>query len=987
MSSSPFHSVFDHVHDVAIFGGGYAGFAAARTLIAAGKKVLLVDRRAAILAESSWSFEQRTGSCPGLEWEGWCNDLGACGGLQDGLVDGAIAEILATRWQREERQRGTLSVLYYATPLAIASGNDGMLDAVLVGTKGGPRKIAARQWIDATETAELVRLFAAVQEGEPAANWQEPPVLLRSAHLYFCHANWPDAPLPAFDRSAVPGARLQWRTTPWQNERCLTVTANASANDPAAGAAALEAADRTSWPRLLKIARAAAPDALADAVLTHASVEGLNIFERTPQRVPLPHNVVAAPPWMRKGTPDGLLASYFEMGVNAGRRLLDSEAAAPDLAAPFEGQIQWREEQCEVAVAGTGTGGALAALAAARQGADVLAFDPLPFCGGIGAGGGIHWYYFGVKGGLQEELDGRQREIMPLFGSSAQVQGFHPDGKKCILETMLRESGARLLFGATLLDVARDGDRVTHAFLATPRGPVRLEAQAWIDGTGDGDLAARAGAGVRFGRDGDGLVHAYSQSGGHVYTRDGRVFMGISNFDAGFVDSTDSEDLTRARLEGISQYSQREYTADKRPTYIAPAIGLRQSRQIETDYTLQLADLIERSTFEDSVGLTGCHYDNHATDYEFESDEALFWVWVCRQWRGRTGCEIPYRILLPQGLDNVWLACRALGVSQDAHHSLRMQRDMQRIGEVAGIAAALSRSTGGASREIEFGALRAVLESSGAVQRRDPEDDPFGPDTKSEFLESLPGADIGAWLGELGQPEPGPALWHLYRAGDDTNPAVARRTLAREGVLSRLDDAAPLTAWHAAAIAAMWCDARAEAVLLRAIERRHEPDEATYDNRTAPPWLAALSLLRRVGSAAAIPVLDSLASEPGLVHNARTAVALACEAIGTLNPDQLQQVLVILGKLLASPAPNAVSPPQRMLIETYSPPAGPEDESATARGVVLVDWTWQLHLAVARARHAMGLPPHQQAIEFLQDERALVRRAFTAVATESMIAV
>src|SRR5690606_29689073 len=129
--------------------------------------------------------------------------------------------------------------------------------------------------------------------------------------------------------------------------------------------------------------------------------------------------------------------------------------------------------------AGAGTGGALAAIAAAREGAQVLAMDPLPYAGGIGAGGGIHWYYYGVKGGLQEEVDQRTREIGPLFGPVAQVQGFHPDAKKVMIEQMLHESGARLVTGATLYGVQKAGQSVSAALFATPRGPVRLSAPMW----------------------------------------------------------------------------------------------------------------------------------------------------------------------------------------------------------------------------------------------------------------------------------------------------------------------------------------------------------------------------------------------------------------------------------------------------------------------------------------------------------------------------
>jgi hypothetical protein len=687
-------------------------------LLAAEKNVLLIDRRAALLAESGWSFQPVAGDALGSEWQQWLRELQTCGGAADEHIDGAIAEVTANEWVRRERQNGRLGVLYYASPIAV--DNHDLLQSILVGTKGGVRRIHARQWIDATDAGELLALYAAVQNRE----WQVPPRLTRESHLYFRYADGvpsANAALPSLD-----DATLQWQGSRWSNERCLTIS----------GIDAATSVLRTGWPDVLQSVRSAMPKLFDGAVLTHASTEPFDVFAPVPEVLSLPQNVAAASPWLRSDCADSLLAGRFAVGVTAAQRVLESAVSSPDVDAPFQGEVRWQELETEIGVAGAGTGGALAALSAARQGAQVLAFDPLPFCGGIGAGGGIHWYYFGVKGGLQDEMDERLRAVMPLFAPTGQIMGFHPDAKKCVLEAMLRESGVNLMFGATLLDVERDGNRVQSALLSTPGGPVRLKAGAWVDGTGDGDLAARAGAGVRFGRDGDGLLHAYSQSSGRAGIQDEKVRMNVVNYDAGFVDPTDSEDLTRARLEGISHYVQAQYSEIERPTYIAPAIGLRQSRHIVTDYTLELADLIERREFSDSVGLTGCHYDNHANDYEFESDEAMFWVWVCGQWRGKTGCEIPYRILLPQGLDNVWLACRALGVSQDAHHSLRMQRDMQRIGEVSGIAAALSRQTHGKSRAVDFELLRATLETSGALERRNDETDTFGPDTKGSEVVS-----------------------------------------------------------------------------------------------------------------------------------------------------------------------------------------------------------------------------------------------------------
>ena len=56
----------------------------------------------------------------------------------------------------------------------------------------------------------------------------------------------------------------------------------------------------------------------------------------------------------------------------------------------------------------------------------------------------------------------------------------------------------------------------------------------------------------------------------------------------------------------------------------------------------------------------------------------------------RINCEIPYRCILPKNIEGLLIACRSASMTADAHYGFRMQNDIQRIGEVAGIAAALS---------------------------------------------------------------------------------------------------------------------------------------------------------------------------------------------------------------------------------------------------------------------------------------------------------
>ncbi len=290
------------------------------------------------------------------------------------------------------------------------------LEAVLLGTKSGLRRVAAQQWIDATESGELLQLFARVQGNE----WKTPPRLMRFVHLYFRHADWPDLPTGPLENQSLPNARLNFEKTIWPNERCLTITVRGEGQDYGDYL-------RGAWVPALKALHENFPEAMREAVLTHGSVEPLDVFSRVPQLQAIPPNMVAAVPWMRRGTADNFLAGRFELGSMAARRILDLPQAKPEANTPFKGEIFWRERQSEIAVAGLGTGGALATLAAARhtkEQGSVLGFDPLSFCGGIGAGGGIHWYYFGVKGGLQDELDARQREVMPLFAQQRADSGF-----------------------------------------------------------------------------------------------------------------------------------------------------------------------------------------------------------------------------------------------------------------------------------------------------------------------------------------------------------------------------------------------------------------------------------------------------------------------------------------------------------------------------------------------------------------------------------
>jgi len=951
----PHQSVFSRVFDAVIFGAGFAGWAAARRLRWAGSSVLLVERSATLLWEASRAFAPDVDApATNDDWPRFIAELSAAGAARDGLLDGAIAEVAATSGVL----RSGPQVLYYVAPVAAWCEKEALC-AVAVATKSGLRTLAARRWIDATETGELLAILSTPHA--PAAP-ESQTIYIHLAAAQWDHRDWREIPCPE-----IASAKLLLRPTMWNNQRVLELRCPGMISRP--------------WQAWLSALRAARNSGLlpADAIVTHGSLVPLSAYAGCPSALrQLPANVVTAIPALSE-TPVRTLADRFQLGAQAARRLETVDCAA-SAAAPFDfasDAIRFVQQTADVAVAGLGTGGAIAAIAAAREGASVVAFDPLPFAGGIPSGGGIHWYYYGVRGGLQEELDKRIRQIMPLLGPPEHIAGFHPDARKIVLDQMLHEAGVHIVSPGIVFGVEKHARRVLAGHIATSAAPLRLEAASWIDATGDGDLAAAAGAGCFLGRDIDCQLHAYSQSSGRIALRDGRVRLCLVNYDAGFADPTDPEDLTRARLEGTAHYLQETYTEFERPTYIAAAIGLRQGRQIDCDYNLSLADLIERRTFADSIGLTGCHYDNHAVDYEFESDEAMFWVWICRQWRGTTACEIPYAMLLPRGLNNVWMACRAAGLTPEAHHSFRMQRDIQRIGEAAGVVAALAARRRCGARDVNVSEIRHRLAASGAITLQPRDADAFGPETNIDAFKPVPAPSpdqIDRWIAEMKR-SAGPAMYHLWRAED----------AARGKILPLLASPDAGVSWRAAAIVAMWADPAAEDRLRLAIRTREygfdpaEPQRPETSNRLVPNWLAAIVLLRRCGTPACLEDLYQVACDPALVHNARTAIAITCEKLALrhkLSPQEKDLLARMLHKLLAGDIPNAVGNPQRKpAVPETVPPAVPP----TARRPVVEDFRWQLHLAAARAEQAAGLPVHDGAKAFLSDPRATVRRAMMTV--------
>lgn len=156
---------------------------------------------------------------------------------------------------------------------------------------------------------------------------------------------------------------------------------------------------------------------------------------------------------------------------------------------------------CDVAVIGGGVGGCAAAIAAARKGMRTILFEKGVTLGGLATNGYVPQVAGGIEGiclEFTERLDkiGQLRKIDPSK-DYYRNPSFEPEYGKIVLEDMLFEAGARVIYDSTLVDVEMSDQKIDSAMFFTKGGMMRVKARIYIDSTGDGDLAALAGAPLR----------------------------------------------------------------------------------------------------------------------------------------------------------------------------------------------------------------------------------------------------------------------------------------------------------------------------------------------------------------------------------------------------------------------------------------------------------------------------------------------------------
>jgi hypothetical protein len=191
--------------------------------------------------------------------------------------------------------------------------------------------------------------------------------------------------------------------------------------------------------------------------------------------------------------------------------------------------------------------------------------------------------------------------------------------------------------------------------------------------------------------------------------RDGSVLINALNVTS--VNGLDRESVeigtqaAVAELPGLVEYLRTEIAGfnDAHLLDYAPALYIRETRHVEGLYTLTAQDILAGSMFDDRIALASYPIDIHP----------YFPGWTNPHPRRAIPYSIPYRAIVPQRIQNLLIASRALSATSEAHGSARVVPTIMAVGQAAGVAAALAAQLNVSPREIaDGGPLTATLQGA-----------------------------------------------------------------------------------------------------------------------------------------------------------------------------------------------------------------------------------------------------------------------------------
>ncbi len=429
--------------------------------------------------------------------------------------------------------------------------------------------------------------------------------------------------------------------------------------------------------------------------------------------------------------------------------------------------------EADVVVVGGGPGGIGAAVAAARSGADTVLVERYGHLGGMGTGGLVtiipnltdingKQQIAGITQEWVDRLDAREASDYPKkeeWGSAEKdrvkyyadrsffytrldrvIYSVHIDAEisKFILNEMVEEAGVKVYLHSWGTEPIMDGNRAKGVIFESKSGRQAILAKAVIDSTGDGDLLPCAGADFETNipptfrianlalcfwvanvdlaraedfkktqpeKYGELMKESMEQGGfGSFFGSRLKDQDSVAWFHNRYPNKSqiDVEELTRVEFEGRKKMMKtfdffKKYVPGFEHSFIvltAPQLGTRASRRVIGDYMMTEKDLNTDEPFDDTIAIF--------PDVDRGEASARY-----------PNTYIPYRCLIPRGVDNLLVACRAFSSDTAVQEYFNLIPHCIAFGQAAGTAAALAIKSGAGLREVNTGALQESLSNQG----------------------------------------------------------------------------------------------------------------------------------------------------------------------------------------------------------------------------------------------------------------------------------
>ncbi len=417
--------------------------------------------------------------------------------------------------------------------------------------------------------------------------------------------------------------------------------------------------------------------------------------------------------------------------------------------------------EADVVVCGAGPGGFAAAVTAARNGADVVLIERYGFAGGMASVGEVTPFMCSHSHGLPldrplygEWIDAMRRYLPDKVAPHAENRV--ENGRERMIsknlamlavEDLCLAAGVRMMYHHTLFDVRRTEERLTEVILSGKDGLSAVRGKVFVDGTGDGDLAALAGVPFEYG-DEEGncqpMTLCFKLSGvdrsrmpsraevNALYDRakaDGKIrclrenvlmfedlepdVMHFNTTRVVLKSALNARELSEAEIDARRQL--REYLAFLReyvPGFeraavhsIAHHIGVRESRRIRGRRYLTVTAFDRAEKFPDAIARVSYDVDIHNPKGSGT---------MIRRLPPDDWYEIPYGCIVAEGCDNLLIGSRCISVDHALHSSMRVMPPVCSIGQAAGMAAAMAVTAGTMPTKLDGVAVREKLRAFGA---------------------------------------------------------------------------------------------------------------------------------------------------------------------------------------------------------------------------------------------------------------------------------